>query len=687
MPQPKTRKADVVEILHGISVPDPYRWLEKNEEPEVQAWLAEQADYAEEYFSAVPVRQTLHEELKQLFSLDTVGMPVPRRGRYFFAERKGDQDMAVLYVQQGLDGTPRVLIDPNTLSEDKTVMLKTWTPSRDGRLLAYQLSKAGNDRADIRVMDVETGNDLPDYIPDDIYPAVYSPITWNANGSGFWYTKRAPEVPATEEKFYQRVYFHALGSDYREDPLVFGAEIGKEDIPWVSLSEAGSWLLANVLGRLGNNEFAEIFIQDLGNPDAGFIPIVPRLPGTKFFCKMHRGNVYIWTNYEAPRWQLMVIGIHDAFVGKGKPTTLIPEGRGTLVNAVPIGDRLFTASLEDVHSVLREYDLEGNFVRDIALPTIGTADEFLYEEGGHELFFSFTSFAVPPTVYRLDLTTGDVRIFKQMEAGFDTDAIATEQVWYPSKDGTQIPMFLVYRKGLLRNGAIPTVLYGYGGFDVSVTPMFMKSIVPFVKRGGIFVIANLRGGGEFGKAWHEAGMRKHKQNVFDDCIAAAEWLIANGYTRRERLAIFGGSNGGLLVTAVMTQRPDLVNAAVAAVPVADMLRYHLFFGGRHWIHDYGDPDDPDMMPYLLGYSPYHNVRDGERYPATLIITSDSDDRVHPMHSYKMSARLQEANASGNPILLRVELKAGHGGASAVSKYVAQQADLWSFVFDQLNITE
>jgi prolyl oligopeptidase len=682
--QPKTRKDEIVETLHGIQVPDPYRWLEKSDEPEVQAWLTEQANYAESYFSRIPFRAQLRDELKRLFSLDTVGLPVPRRGRYFFTARKGDQDMAVLYVQDGLDGTPRPLVNPNTLSQDKTITLRQWSPSPDGRLLAYCLSKAGNDQADIRVMDVDAGKDLPDYIPDDVYPAVYSPITWNGDGSGFWYTKRAPEVSASEGKFFQRVYFHALGTDWKHDPLVFGRELGKEDVPMIELSDDGRYLLTTVFGFSDRQESVTLFLKDRKSASQGFIPIVPRIPGIKFYGQLHRNKIYILTNHEAPRWQLMVIGINEALAGK-TPTTLIPEGQDTLQWHILVGEYLFTLSLENVHSMLRQYRLDGSYVREIPLPTIGAINGVSYEPEGTELFFEFVSFAVPPTVYRVDLVSGKISVFKKMEAGFDIDAITTEHVWYRSKDGTAIPMFLIYKKGLTRNGANPTVLYGYGGFEVSLTPSFMKSIVPFVMRGGIFAIANLRGGGEFGKAWHEAGMRKLKQNVFDDFAAAAEWLIASGYTCRNRLAIYGGSNGGLLVTATITQQPNLVKAAIAKVPVTDMLRFHLFFGGRHWVPEYGDPDDPDMFPYLLGYSPYHNVHDGVRYPATLIMTADSDDRVHPMHSYKMVARLQEANASDNPILLRVERKAGHGGASAISKLIEEQADFWSFVFDQLNV--
>ena len=669
---------------------DPHCRFEENNKPEVQEWLKSQAARAEDYFNQIPVRDELRTQFRKLFSLDTVGMPAPREGKYFSAKRRGDQEMAVLYVQEGISGVSRVLIDPNTLSEDKTTTLTGWYPSRDGRLLAYSLSKAGNDKDDVRVMDVVSGRDLPDHIPDDFYPGFQA---WAIDGSGFWYTQHDPTIPISESTFeaklHQRVYYHVLGTDYRNDPLVFGETLDKEDFPGASVSRDGRYLLIGVAGHDKQNgrEWSEVYLRDLTTPQEGFVRIVERRPGTKGYGMMHRGTLYIVTNENAPRWHVMQIDIEDALQKKGAPQVCIPEGKGTLEEIALVADKLFAVYFEDVHSVIRQYDLRGNFVREFPLPTLGSAGGFSYEREGDELFYSFNSFAVPFSIYRIELAMGDSSLFARMEAGFDTDILATEQVWYSSKDGTRVPMFLIHKKGLERNSNNPTVLYGYGGFDISLTPSFMKSIVPFLERGGLFVIANLRGGGEFGKEWHEGGMQKNKQNVFDDFVAAVRWLIDTGYTCREKLAIEGGSNGGLLTMTTITQNPDLVAAAIASVPVTDMLRYHLFFGGVHWVPDYGHPDDPDMRAYLLGYSPYHNVRNGEKSPAVLIMTSDSDDRVHPMHAYKMAARLQEANASAKPIFLRVELKAGHGGASAISKLVNELADMWSFVFDQLGVVK
>lgn len=668
----------------GMGSDDPYRWLENNDTPRVQEWLREQADRTEKYFQSLPARRGLCERFRQLFSIDTVGTPYPYRGRYFTIKRRGDQDMSVLYVQDGLAGTPRVVLDPNTFSEDRSVTLGSWAPSLDGSMLVYGLSNAGNDKTSLHVMDVRTGIKLPDVIPDDYYSSFNA---WNPDGTGFWYTKHDPRAPMDEAKLYQRLYYHALGSAWQDDPIVFGEGFDKENLIGGGPTEDGHYFLVSVYGqdKDAGREWNEAYLRDLRDPQADFVRIVGRRPGTRCSATIHRDRLYFTSNQDAPRWRILETEIGAALAGRATPRVLIPEGQGTIEADVFIGDHLFVDTLENVHTVLRQYDLGGRFVREVPLSTLGSTGGYAYEEDGGELFFSFTSFAVPTTVYRLDLGTNDLAVFAKAEAGFDTALTVTEQVWYPSKDGTLIPMFLVYQRGLQRDGDRPTVLYGYGGFDISLTPSFMKSIVPLVERGGLYAIANIRGGGEFGQAWHEAGMQKNKQNVFDDFAAAARWLVETGYTRTERLAIEGGSNGGLLTMTTITQNPGLVAAAIASVPVTDMLRYHLFFGGVYWIPDYGDPDDPKMRPYLLGYSPYHNVRDGEKYPATLIVTSDNDDRVHPMHSYKMAARLQEANASADPIYLRVELKAGHGGASAVSKFVEKLADEWSFVFDRLGI--
>ena len=662
---------------------EPHRYLESNERPEVQEWLRGQAEKTEAYFQRIPVRDQLRKELTELFAHDDYGTPYGRCGRYFFFKRDAHQDMNVLYVQEGLSGTPRVLIDQNTLSGDKTTTLSSWSPSRDGKFMVYGLSKAGNDREELRVMHVATGNDLADLpIPAEGYPSFN---TWNADGSGFWYTKHDPRAPLSEPKLHQRVYYHLLGSDPFGDEIVFGDDLKKEDIPSVGLSEDGHFLKATVWCQVNGLHCTKLFIKDMRKVGGNFILVLKKQPGSEFSTMTHRGQLYIRTNYNAPRWRIEVLDINEALQGRIHPTVLIPESDALVEEYDVVGNHLFVSFLHNVHTVIKQYDLNGTVVRELQLPGLGTAGGFSSEAEGNELFYSFSSFVVPPSIYRLDLTTGSSALFKKMDAGFDVRKIKTTQVWYRSKDGTTIPMFLIYKKGLAQNGNNPTLLYGYGGFDISLTPNFTSSIVPFIERDGIYAIANIRGGGEYGKEWHEAGMKTNKQNSFDDFAAAARWLIQAGYTRKERLAILGGSNGGLLTMTTITQNHDLVKAAIAQVPVTDMLRYHLFDGGVHWIPDYGNPDEPEMRKYLFGYSPYHNVRDGEKYPAVLIITSDNDDRVHPMHSYKMAARLQEANTSSNPILLRVELKAGHGGASAISKYVEQASDMWSFVFDQLGM--
>ncbi|MFA6603292.1 MAG: prolyl oligopeptidase family serine peptidase [Patescibacteria group bacterium] len=667
-----------------IEATDPYRWLEDNATPRVQDWLKAQQERTEEYFRQLPMRDGLRERFRQLFALDTVGMPYPYQGRYFTTRRSAGQDMHVLYVQDGLTGEPRVVLDPHTFSADKSVTLSSWAPSPDGGLLVYGLSQAGNDKRSLHVLNVLTGEKFADTIPDDFYPAFSA---WNVDGTGFWYAKHDPRASMEEAKLHKRLYYHALGTAWPDDPVVFGEGRDKEDMVSGGPTEDGHYFLVTVYGqdKEAGREWNEVWLRDLRASDGAFTRIVDRRPGTYCTVSIHRDRLYFLSNQDAPRWRILELEIEAALAGGTAPRVLIPEGAGVIESHALVGDKLFVGTLEDVHTVLRQYDLGGRFVREVALPTLGSVGGFAYEEEGEELFFDFDSFAVPPTIYRLDLRTDGLAVFARAEAGFDTSRLVTEQVWYPSGDGTRIPMFLIHEQGLARDGDRPTVLCGYGGFDISLTPSFMKSVVPFLEHGGVYAIANLRGGGEFGAAWHEAGMKKNKQNVFDDFAAAARWLIDSGYTRRERLAIEGGSNGGLLTMATITQHPDLVAAAIAQVPVTDMLRYHLFFGGVYWIPDYGDPDDPDMRQYLLTYSPYHNVRDGEKYPATLISTSDNDDRVHPMHSYKMAARLQEANASEGPIYLRVELKAGHGGASAVSKYVEQAADEWSFIFDRLGI--
>lgn len=682
-----TRKVNVSDVIHCVIVPDPYRWLEKNDDPEVKEWLEAQNAVTHSVLDTITARNSIKERLSKLFRIDTVGIPVPKCNRYFFEERKDADDLSVLYVQDGLDGSPKVLIDPNTLSEDKSTILHDWALSEDGKLVAYGLSEAANDQASIYVLNVETGEKLPDTILAEIYPSPHSPIVWNPDGSGFWYTHRHPDAPKGEEKLHQKLYYHELGHNFRNDPMVFGETIAKEDIPWAEISKDGRYLLVTVYKLSGRVESTALYLCDLKANAMSFAPVVDGIEAL-FFGTMHRDRVYLQTNHNAPLWKLLSVKVDDMFGNRKNIESfdvIIPESEHKLERFTLVKDNLFVETQENVHSVFRRYRLDGRFVEEVPLPTLGSLTGLSSEDEGEEFFFGFTSFLVPHNIYRLDLKNGQIALFKKAESGVNTDAFDVRQVWYTSKDGTRVPMFLIHRKGLKLNGNNPVMLYGYGGFNVSNTPVFSKSTVPFIENGGIYAIANIRGGGEFGEKWHEAGKRDKKQNVFDDFAAAAEWLIKERYTTSQRLAIFGWSNGGLLTATTLTQRPELFKAVVIGAPVIDMLRYHLFFGGRHWIPDYGSVEEEEMFYYLLAYSPYHNVKDGTRYPATLIVTADKDDRVHPMHAYKMAARLQEANISPNPILLRVETKAGHGSAPAIPRLVEMYADIWGFVFQQLGM--
>lgn len=685
---PKTKKEDVVDVIHGKNIPDPYRWLEDTESVETQTWLDEQNEYTRSALDVLPKRKELNEEFEKLFREETIGFPRPKNGYYFFMKRKADEDLSVLYVKKGLDGEPRVLVNPNDISKEKgfVVNLSGYSVSKDASLVTYGLSEAANDKASLYVMDVVTGKNLSDIIPGDYYPGNGA---WTIDNKGFYYTRRKENTPKGEDKFHRKVFYHTLGTVYSEDKLVFGETLAKEDHVGVNVSSDGKYVKVSVTIASEAYRRSEIYLMDLDNKEKGFVPIVKDIKGEEdisFISSIHRGFVYILTNFKAPQCKIERVAISDIEKGMNVWETVVYESPGKLIEDFDVtGDKLFVLTLENVHSVLREYSLDGKYKREIPLPTLGSVSSIVSESEGGEGFFSFTSFVYPTTIFRIDFKTDEISIYEKQKIAVDTSDIIAEQVWYGSKDGTQIPMFLIHHKDIQLGGKIPTVLYGYGGFNISLTPGFNKNIIPFVQRGGLYAIANIRGGGEFGEVWHKAGTKKEKQNVFDDFISALEWLIKNKYTDSNHLAIYGGSNGGLLVGAVMTQRPELMKTVMMSVPVVDMLRYHLFHGGRHWIPDWGSSEDPEMFPYLLAYSPYHNVKDGIKYPATLILTSDQDDRVHPGQAFKIGARLQEANSSGNPILIRVQKKAGHGGAIDISKHIETSVDQWSFIFWQLGM--
>ena len=680
---PKTKEEKFSEKLHGIKVSDPYRWLEKTDRPEVDRWLNEQNNFSAPLLKKLPARKKIAKRLKELFTVDSINIPYPKKGFYFSMQRKSNQDLGVLYVQNGLRGKKRALIDQNKLSKDKTTVLSDWSVSQDGKLLAYALSEKGNDQYSVYVLDVLTGKKLKDYIPADIYPA-RSGIAWNHDGGGFWYARCWNKTPKGEEKLYQKIYYHKIGTDFKKDPMIFGKDLNKFAYPSFKVSTDGRYLLMSVAITTEKASRNDLYIKDLQSSNSTFLPIIKDVRAL-FKAWIHRDQIFILTNYKTPHWKLMKVPVLDAAKGISHWTLVIPESKHVIESALTVKDALFIKSLENVHSVMRKYTLHGVFVEVIPLPDFGTIVGSTGEAEGEEVFFGFSSFTARFQIFRLDLKTNRLKIFNEMQSGIDPKKFVTKQVWFASKDKTKIPMFLIYRKGLKLSGNNPTIIYGYGGFNTSQRPGFNVGRIPFIEQDGVYAIACIRGGGEFGESWHQAGTRHNKQNSFDDFIAAGEWLIKNKYTNARRLAGFGWSNGGLLMGAMITQRPDLFKAVVAGAPVTDMIRFHKFDGGAYWISDYGNPDIKKDFSYLLKYSPYHNIKAGSKYPATLVLTAEGDDRVHPMHAYKFVARLQNKTGSDNPIILRVERKAGHGGAASVSSTIKQYTDMYAFIFWQLGI--
>ncbi len=679
--QPKTKIDSVSEKIYGVRVVDQYRWLEKNNE-EVSTWIKNQQKYTESLINKIPVREKITRRLKELYQIDSIGVPVPCKGHYFFFKRKNNEDLSVLYVKKGLNGKPKVLIDQNKLSKEKTTIINDWAVSWDAKFLAYELSKASNDKADIWVMDVDTGKNLKDVIPGDFYPSIFS---WKPDSSGFWYARSPIDVPKGEEKFYSKLYFHKIGDDFKNDSLVYGKDLAKEDQPSSHVSKDGRYLLVTVYFSSTKKEKTEIYLKDLNNPESDFLPVIKGIDSL-FYGSISGNTIFVKTNHNAANWKLMSIKINDIKKGIKKWKTIIPENRlRTIGDYIVISNNLFVEFLKNAHSLLKSYNLLGKLKREIKLPGIGSISVLSGEEDSNELFFNFSSYTTPGVVYRYDLKSKNLEEFEKLKLKFDEKLFIVEQIWYLSKDKVKIPMFVIHKKEIKLDGNNPVILYGYGGFNISTTPYFNRTVIPFLEDGGVYVETNLRGGGEFGEEWHKSGMKDKKQNVFDDFIAAAEWLIKNKYTNKNKLGIFGWSNGGLLVGATITQRPNLFKVAIVGAPVLDMMRYHLFDGGRYWIQEYGSMENEDEFKYLLKYSPYHNVKNGEFYPATLILTADKDDRVSPMHAFKMTAKLQKANKSDNPILIRIETQAGHSGAASINHFIQQYADMWSFIYWQMKI--
>jgi prolyl oligopeptidase len=661
-----------------VEVPDPYRWLEDPEAPAVREWTEKQNALTQATLDAVPGREALRARLTELFSMGAIGTPKVRAGRYFYQRREGTQNQPILYVREGVHGQDRILVDPTTFSEDGTAALDWWFPSPDGKLLAYGISLHGSEKSTLRVRVVDTGEDLADEIPH----TRYSSVAWLPDASGFYYT-RYPEpgsVPAGEENYWRKAYFHPLGRPWKEDPLIFGEGRAREDMIGLALSPDGRWLMAVVHQGWARSE---LYFLDRRASRPEFLPVVEGVEAL-FIPDVQNDAFYVRTNQDAPHYR--VFKADPEHPAREHWVEIIPESADVLNGHAVVGGRLACDYLRNASSALQLRKLDGTPIREVELPGIGTVSGWGGEWDGDELFYAYVSFTVAPRIYRLELSSNQTELWGEVEAPIRPDDFTARQVWYPSKDGTKISMFVVHRKGLELDGARPTVLYGYGGFNISLTPSFVRGAHTLLERGGVYAIANLRGGGEYGEAWHRAGMLEKKQNVFDDCIGAAEYLIREGYTNRDRLAVMGGSNGGLLVGAVTTQRPDLFRAAVCAVPLLDMLRYHRFRIARLWIPEYGDPENPEHFRVLYAYSPYHRVRDGVCYPALLITAAESDTRVDPLHARKWAARLQAAQGCDRPILLRIETKAGHGAGKPLTKVIDEQVDIWTFLLSQLGVS-
>ena len=670
---PDSARGEVVEEHFGERLADPYRWLENDvrEDPRVREWVTAQNAVTDAYLATLPARAAFRERMTQMYDYERFGLPEKAGSRYFYTRNDGLQNQSVLYVREGLGGEPRMLIDPNGWSADGATALAEWDPSEDGRHLLYSVQEGGTDWRIVRVLDVTTGQPLA----DEVRWVKFSNLDWAKDGSGFFYS-RFPE-PAQGQEFQSlnenhAVYFHRLGTPQSEDRPVYATPDRPRLSNVAQVSDDGRWLI--VYSSEGTDARYEINLIDLTRPDAEPRRIVSGFENDWTYLG-NRGDTFYWqTNKGAPRQRIVAMDLSDPDALTG----IVAEDEATLAGASIVGSQLIANYLVDAKSEVRTFTLDGSRTGTIALPGIGTASGFSGDMEDSETFYSFASYNRPPTIFRYDSASGDTSIFAQPELAFDPERYEVRQIFYASEDGTRIPMFLVYRRDLDRSRPQPTLLYGYGGFNISSVPVFQPRWMTWVDMGGVLAVANLRGGGEYGQAWHDAGRRANKQNVFDDFIAAAEHLIAGGITTSERLAIEGRSNGGLLVGAVINQRPDLFAAALPAVGVMDMLRFDRFTAGRYWVDDYGYPDREEDFRILRAYSPYHNIRSGADYPAVLVTTADTDDRVVPGHSFKYISALQAADAGDEPHLIRIETRAGHGSGKPTDKQIEEYGDMYAF---------
>jgi prolyl oligopeptidase len=681
---PETRRVEVVDDYHGTKVADPYRWLEEDvrKSKDVADWVEAQNRVTFEFLKSIPEREAIQKRITDLWNYEKISAPQRHGGRYFFSRNDGLQNQNVLFVQDSLDGEAKMLLDPNTWSKDGTVALSGAEVSDDARLVAYGVAAAGSDWNTWKVLDVSSGKTLD----DELKWIKFAGASWTKDAKGFFYS-RFPE-PKKEDAFQglnvnMKLYYHKLGAPQSEDVLVYE----RPDQPkWGvngEVSEDGRWLLIALSDGTTSRKVRLIY-KDLSKPDSKPVELIDN-HNNKFSFLGNEGGVFFFrTDYNAPKNQ--IIAIDTANPDRKNWTVIVPEANEVLTSASLVNNRFICSYLKDARTAIKVHELDGKFVRGVELPGIGTATGFAGKRSDSETFFTFASFATPPSVYRYDIATGQSKLLRQAKVKFDPAQYEVKQVFYPSKDGTKVPIFIAHKKGIKLDGSNPTLLYGYGGFNISQTPGFSVSRLAWMEMGGIFALANLRGGGEYGDAWHRAGTKLRKQNVFDDFIAAAEYLVKEKYTSPGKLAIQGGSNGGLLVGAAMTQRPDLFGAALPAVGVMDMLRFQKFTAGRYWVDDYGSSDRPEEFKALYAYSPYHVLlKNGTRtYPPTLVTTADTDDRVVPGHSFKFAAALQANHIGSNPVLIRIETKAGHGAGKPTAKIIEEAADQLAFLVKTLN---
>ncbi|TVP60017.1 MAG: S9 family peptidase [Nodularia sp. (in: Bacteria)] len=680
MTYPISNRSDQVDNYHGTVVADPYRWLEDPDSAETRSWIEAENQITFAYLNEIPAREKIKQRLTKLWDYEKYGIPFKEGNNYFYFKNDGLQNQSVLYTLKTLDAEPRVLLNPNQLSTDGTIALSGLAISENGQLLAYGLSSSGSDWQEWKVRDVETGEDLEDHLKW----IKFSGASWTKDNQGFFYSRYDEPNEKTkleDVNYYQKLYYHQLGTSQSEDILIYHRDDQKEWGFSGNVTEDGNYLIISVW--LGTDAKNLVFYKDLTNPNAEVVELINQFEADYSFIENDDHIFYFRTDLNAPRGRLISIDIKNP--SQETWQEIIPQSVATLESANILNNQFVVDFLQDARSQIKIFDLNGALVREVELPGLGSAGGFAGKRDDTETFYSFTSFTTPGTIYRYNMVTGESELFRQSQVDFNPDDYETKQIFYSSKDGTQVPMFITHKKGMQLDGKNPTYLYAYGGFNASITPHFSVSTLVWMEMGGVYALPNIRGGGEYGEEWHQAGMKEKKQNVFDDFIAAAEWLINHNYTRPAKLAIAGGSNGGLLVGACMTQRPELFGAALPAVGVMDMLRFHKFTIGWAWVPEYGSPDNPEEFQTLYSYSPLHNLKPGTAYPATLITTADHDDRVVPAHSFKFAATLQAHQAGDAPVLIRIETKAGHGAGKPTAKIIEEAADKWAFLVQTLDV--